>query len=138
MTEHIDSAKAGTTREVINTEKAPPAIGPYSQAIRTGSFIFTSGSLGIDPATKKLVEGGVEAQARQALVNLREVLRASGSDMSHIVKTTVFVADLNEFAVINKTYGEFFTASPPARSTVEVKGLPLGGLVEIEAIALTM
>lgn len=136
MTEHNDSEKAGTTRKVINTEKAPPAIGPYSQAIRTGSLVYTSGQLGIDPATKKLVEGGVEAQARQAMVNLGEVLRAAGSDISHIVKTTVFVTDLSEFPVINKTYGEFFTAEPPARSTVEVKGLPLGGLVEVEAVAV--
>jgi len=136
MIEHNDSAKTGTTRKVIHTEKAPPAIGPYSQAISTGSLVYTSGQLGIDPATKKLVEGGVEAQARQAMVNLGEVLKAAGSDLSLIVKTTVFVADLREFPVINKTYGEFFTADPPARSTVEVKGLPLGGLVEIEAVAV--
>lgn len=138
MTEQSGSVKTGQAREVVHTEKAPAAIGPYSQAIRAGALIYTSGQLGIDPATKKLAEGGVEEQARQAMLNLGEVLKAAGSDLSHIVKTTIFVTDLKEFPVINKTYGEFFTSDPPARSTVEVKGLPLGGLVEIEAVALAI
>jgi 2-iminobutanoate/2-iminopropanoate deaminase len=122
-------------RTVIHTDKAPAAIGPYSQAIRLGALVFTSGSLGLDAATGKLVEGGIEAQTKKALDNLSSILKAAGSDLSAVAKTTVFVSDLKNFPVVNKIYGEYFHHEPPARSTVEVAGLPMGALVEIEAIA---
>jgi 2-iminobutanoate/2-iminopropanoate deaminase len=122
-------------RKVIHTDSAPAAIGPYSQAIALGAMVYTSGSLGIDPGTGKLVEGGIEAQTKKALENLSSILRAAGSTLSAVVKTTVFVSDLKNFPVINRVYGEHFQKDPPARSTVEVAGLPLGALVEIEAIA---
>lgn len=122
-------------RQVISTSHAPAAIGPYSQAIKTESFVFASGQLGLDPQTGKLVEG-VEAQARQALANLSAVLQTAGSSMEQIVKTTIFLASLSDFAAVNAIYAQSFTGNPPARSTVQVAALPLGGLVEIEAIAL--
>ena len=109
--------------------------GP-SQAIRAGDFIFTAGQLGLDPTTKKLVEGGVEAQAGQALTNLQAVLVAAGSGMDRAVKATVFMADINDFAAVNAVYAEFFTQNPPARSAAQVAALPLGGLVMIEVVAL--
>ena len=123
-------------REVIATEKAPAAVGPYSQAIRAGDLVFTAGQLGLDPATGKLVEGGVEAQARQALTNLQAVLEAAGSSLKRVVKVTVFLQDINDFRAVNGVYAQFFTQEPPARSAVQVAALPLGGLIEIEAIAL--
>ena len=123
-------------REVIATEKAPAAVGPYSQAIRAGALVFTAGQLGLDPATGKLVDGGVEAQARQALTNLRAVLEAAGSSLKRVVKVTVFLQDINDFKAVNGVYAQFFTQEPPARSAVQVAALPLGGLIEIEAIAL--
>ncbi|MFN8442176.1 MAG: RidA family protein [Caldilineaceae bacterium] len=123
------------TRQVITTTHAPAAIGPYSQAIKTDSLIFASGQLGLIPATGKLAEG-VEAQARQALANVAALLQAAGSSMDQIVKTTIFLANLADFATVNAIYAQAFTGSPPARSTVQVAALPLGGLVEIEVIAL--
>ncbi len=123
------------TRTVIATDKAPAAVGPYSQGIQTGSFLFTAGQLGMDPATGKLVEGGVEAQTRQALTNLSAVLEAGGTSLAHVIKTTVFLQDIQDFQAMNGVYAQFFTADPPARSAVEVAALPLGGLVEIEAVA---
>jgi 2-iminobutanoate/2-iminopropanoate deaminase len=123
-------------REVIATENAPAAVGPYSQGIRAGDFIFSAGQLGIDPTTGKFVEGGVEAQARQALTNLQGVLEAAGTSLSRAVKVTVFLQDINDFKAVNGVYAQFFTKDPPARSAVQVAALPLGGLVEIEAIAL--
>ena len=123
------------TRQVITTTHAPAAIGPYSQAIKTDSLIFASGQLGLNPETGKLVEG-VEAQARQALANIAALLQAAGSSMDQIVKTTIFLANLADFATVNAIYAQAFTGSPPARSTVQVAALPLGGLVEIEVIAL--
>ena len=123
------------TRQVITTTHAPAAIGPYSQAIKTDSLIFASGQLGLNPATGKLVEG-VEAQTRQALANITALLEAAGSSMDQIVKTTIFLANLADFATVNAIYAQAFTGSPPARSTVQVAALPLGGLVEIEVIAL--
>jgi len=123
-------------REVIVSDRAPAAVGPYSQAIRSGNLIFAAGQLGIDPITKKLVEGGVAAQTRQALENLSAVLEAAGSSLAQVVKTTVFLIDMNEFSTMNAVYAEFFPAMPPARSTVQVSALPLGGLVEIEVIAV--
>lgn len=123
------------TRTVIATDKAPAAVGPYSQGIQTGSFLFTAGQLGMDPATGKLVEGGVEAQTRQALTNLSAVLEEGGTSLAHVIKTTVFLQDIQDFQAMNGVYAQFFTADPPARSAVEVAALPLGGLVEIEAVA---
>lgn len=119
----------------IATEKAPSAIGPYSQGISEGGLIFVSGQIPIDPATGSFVEGGVEAQARQSLTNLSKILEEAGSDMSHVLKTTVFLADIADFATVNGVYAEFFTAPYPTRSAVAVKDLPKGALVEVECIA---
>ncbi len=124
------------TRNVISTEKAPKAIGPYSVAIQTDGMVFCSGQIALDPATGELIAGDVEAQTRQVLTNLKNVLDASGSGLEHVVKTTVFLKDMADFPKMNAVYGEFFTTAPPARSTIAVAGLPKGGLVEIEAIAL--
>lgn len=123
-------------RDAIATDRAPAAIGPYSQAIRAGDLIFTAGQLGLDPATKQLAGPDIESQARQALENLRAILEEAGSCLEHVVKTTVFVVDLGEFARLNAVYGTFFGEVPPARSTVQVAALPAGGRVEIEAIAV--
>jgi 2-iminobutanoate/2-iminopropanoate deaminase len=124
-------------KDVISSPNAPKAVGPYSAAIKTGSFVFMSGQLGLDPQSGSLVEGGVEAQTKQALTNLQSVLQSNGLDMEAIVKTTVFLQDMGDFAKMNAVYAEFFKSDPPARSTIEVAALPKGGLVEIEAIALT-
>ena len=121
-------------RKVISTSQAPAAIGPYSQAIRPGNLLFASGQLGLDPATGNLVEG-IEAQTRQALANLQAVLAAAGGGVANVVKTTIFLADMADFATVNAIYGEVFRHEPPARSTVQVAALPKGGLVEIEVIA---
>ena len=121
-------------RKVISTSQAPAAIGPYSQAIRSGNLLFASGQLGLDPATGNLVEG-IEAQTRQALANLQAVLAAAGGGVANVVKTTIFLADMADFATVNAIYGEVFRHEPPARSTVQVAALPKGGLVEIEVIA---
>jgi len=122
-------------KEIIKASNAPAAIGPYSHAVAMDGIVFTSGQLGMDPATGKLVEGGVAAQAEQALVNLENVLKAAGADMDTVVKTTVFVQDLGDFATVNGIYNEHFKADFPARSCVQVAKLPAGALVEIEAIA---
>ena len=120
----------------IHTEKAPAAIGPYSQAIISGSgLVFVSGQLPIDPATGAFPEGGVEAQTRQSLLNAQAILRAAGLSLSNVVKTTVFLADMADFAAMNGVYAQFFSAPFPARSAVAVKTLPKGALVEIECIA---
>ena len=121
-------------REVIVPEGAPKPVGPYSPAIRWGNLVFCSGQTGVDPATGKLVEG-VEAQARQTLENLSGALKAAGTDLAHAVKTTVFLTDINDFAKLNAAYGEYFPDDPPARTTVAVKALPIGALLEIEVIA---
>ena len=121
-------------RKVISTSQAPAAIGPYSQAIRSGNLLFASGQLGLDPASGNLVEG-IEAQTRQALTNLQAVLAAAGGSIANVVKTTIFLADMADFATVNALYGEVFRHEPPARSTVQVAALPKGGLVEIEVIA---
>jgi 2-iminobutanoate/2-iminopropanoate deaminase len=123
-------------RQVISTPNAPKAIGPYSQAIRAGNFIFTAGQLGLDPQTMEIVTGGIEAQTRQVLTNLKHVLEAAGSDLGHVIKTTVFLSEMANFAPMNAVYNEYFTENPPARSTVAAAGLPKGGLVEIEVVAL--
>jgi 2-iminobutanoate/2-iminopropanoate deaminase len=125
-------------RDVIVTEGAPKPFGgaPYNQAIRAAGLVFCAGQVGLDPAAGTLVDGGVEAQARRAMDNLSAVLEAAGSGIDRIVKTTIFVTDLGDFAAVNAVYGSFFAADPPARSTVQVAGLPGGAVVEIEAIAL--
>ena len=129
----------------INTKSAPAAIGPYSQAIQAGNLLFTSGQIPIDPATGSFAEGGIKEQTRQALNNLQAILREAGLSMGNVIKTTVFMADMDDFAAMNEVYAEFFaeqggkaerlTEPYPARSAVAVKTLPKGALVEIEAIA---
>jgi 2-iminobutanoate/2-iminopropanoate deaminase len=123
-------------REIVHTDKAPKAIGPYSQAIRTETMIYTAGQTGLDPATGELIGSTVEEQTRQVLINLQNVVEAAGSTLAQVVKTTVFLKDMNDFSKMNAIYAEFFGVNPPARSTVAVAGLPKGGLVEIEAVAL--
>jgi 2-iminobutanoate/2-iminopropanoate deaminase len=125
-------------RTVIATDGAPrPYAGaPYNQAIRAAGLVFCAGQVGLDPAAGTMVPGGVEAQAQRAIENLKAVLEAAGSSLDKVVKTTVFVADLADFATVNEVYATFFSDLPPARSTVQVAGLPAGALVEIEAIAL--
>ena len=122
------------TRQAIQTSTAPAAIGPYSQGIRSGEFVFCSGQLGLDPATGELADG-VEAQAERSLRNLESVLDAAGLGFDNVVKTTIFLADVNDFAAVNAIYAKFMPEPPPARSTIGVGALPKGGLVEIEAIA---
>jgi 2-iminobutanoate/2-iminopropanoate deaminase len=123
-------------REIVRTDKAPKAVGPYSQAIRTDTMVYTAGQLGFDPATGAFVAGGVEEQTRQVLANIKYVLEAAGSSMGQVIKTTVFLKDMADFPKVNPLYGEFFAENPPARSTVAVAGLPAGALVEIEVVAL--
>jgi 2-iminobutanoate/2-iminopropanoate deaminase len=123
-------------RDRIQTEAAPQAIGPYSQAIRAGGFVFASGQIPIDPATGQFVEGGIAEQTEQVLRNLSAVLEAAGSGLAKVVKTTVFLADMSEFAAMNEVYGRFFVDLPPARATVEAARLPRDARVEIEAIGL--
>ena len=121
--------------KAISTTKAPGAIGPYSQAMEVGNLVFTSGQIPIDPATGSFVEGGIKEQTRQSLQNVKAVIEAAGVTMSNVVKTTVFMADMNDFADMNAVYSEFFSEPYPARSAVAVKTLPKGALVEIEVIA---
>jgi 2-iminobutanoate/2-iminopropanoate deaminase len=123
-------------RKIIHTEKAPKAVGPYSQAISTGNLLFTAGQVAIDPATGKLVEGGIQEQTRQVLENLKAILTAARTDFSKVVKSTVFLQDIKHFADFNQVYAEYFPSEPPARSTFQVGALPLGAMVEIEMIAL--
>ncbi|MDD5307652.1 MAG: Rid family detoxifying hydrolase [Deltaproteobacteria bacterium] len=123
-------------KTIISTSDAPRAIGPYSQAVKAGNLLFVSGCLGLAPATSRMVDGGVTAQAARALDNLAAILAAAGARTANVVKTTIFLASMADFAEVNRIYGERFPEAPPARSTVEVAGLPLGALVEIEAVAL--
>jgi len=125
-----------TVREIVATEAAPQAIGPYSQAVVVGDFVFTSGQIPIDPQTGAFVEGGIAEQTERVIRNLAEVLRAAGTSLEGVVKTTVFLADMNDFAAMNEVYGRFFLSEPPARSTVEAARLPRDARVEIEAIAV--
>ena len=119
----------------IHTDKAPAAIGPYSQAIQAGNMIFASGQLPIDPATGAFPEGGIQEQTHQSIRNAQAILEAAGTDLSHVVKTTVFLSDIANFAAMNEIYSQYFQAPYPARSAVAVKDLPKGALVEIEVIA---
>ena len=121
--------------KVISTQKAPAAIGPYSQAIQIGNLDYTSGQIPIDPTTGKFAEGGIKEQTRQSLLNVKAILEEAGLMMKNVVKTTVFIADMNDFADMNAIYAEFFSEPYPARSAVAVKTLPKGALVEIEAVA---
>ena len=123
-------------KEIISTDKAPAAIGPYSQGVRAGGFLFLSGQIPLDPKTMTVVAGDVAAQTEQALLNMKAVLESQGLDFSDVVKTTVFIKDMNDFGRINEIYAKFFTKDAPARSCVEVARLPKDVLVEIEAIAL--
>ncbi|MBO7099000.1 MAG: RidA family protein [Bacteroidaceae bacterium] len=122
--------------KVISTTKAPAAIGPYSQAIEVNGFVYASGQIPIDPATGQFVEGGIKEQTRQSLTNAQNILKEAGTDLSHVVKTTVYLSDIANFAPMNEVYAEFFTEPYPARSAVAVKDLPKGALVEIEVLAV--
>ena len=122
-------------KQLIRTDQAPAAVGPYSQGIKAGEFVFTAGQLGLVPGSKDFAGPDIESQTRQALENLRAVLEAGGSCLEHVVKTTVFLQDIAEFSRMNTVYAEFFAQKPPARSAVQVAALPLGGRIEIEAVA---
>lgn len=122
-------------KKVITSKKAPEAIGPYSAGISLGNLVYTAGQIPVDRSTGKVVEGDIEAQARQSLTNLKHVLEAAGSGLKYVLKTTCFLADMDEFAAFNAVYAEYFSKKPPARSTVAVKTLPLNVRVEIEAVA---
>ena len=121
----------------ISTDKAPSAIGPYSQAVRAGQFVFCSGQIGIDPATGKFIGADIESQTRQAMQNLRSVLTAARLDLNHVAKTTIFLVNLEDFSSVNEIYSAEFGDHKPARATVQVAGLPLGALIEIECVAYT-
>lgn len=122
-------------KEIISTEKAPVAIGPYSQAVKYGNLVFTSGTLGVDPVTGAFPLGGIQPQTKQCLENLKAVLEASGSSLENVLKATVFIKEMNDFPKINEIYGQYFTKEQPGRSCVEVARLPKDALIEIEAIA---
>ncbi len=124
-------------KELIHADNAPAAVGPYSHAAKAGNLVYTAGQIPLDPATMKLVDGGIEAQTRQALDNLKAVLEAAGSDLAHVLKVTVFLADINDYKAMNGVYADYFDGSNPARSAFAVAALPLGALVEIEAVAVT-
>ncbi len=123
-------------RQIISTTEAPSAIGPYSQAVQAGGMLFVSGQIPIDPASGELVQGGIEAETRQVLNNLKAILEAAGSSLEKVVKATLFIADMNQFGTINAIYAEYFQTDPPARACVEVARLPKDVQIEIEAVAL--
>lgn len=123
-------------KKIINTVKAPAAIGPYSQAVEVGSLVFISGQIPISPATGELVQGDIKVQAKQVLDNLTEVLKAAGTDLDNVIKTTIFLKDMNDFGAVNEIYAQYFTRNYPARSTVQVAKLPKDAGIEIEAVAL--
>jgi 2-iminobutanoate/2-iminopropanoate deaminase len=130
------SPEAPSDRQVVTTDRAPEAIGPYSQAVRAGRLVFVSGQIALDPTTGQIIDGGVQAQTEQALAQLRAILEAAGTSMSAVVKTTVYLADLNDFAAMNAVYGAHFPTSAPARSTIQAARLPRDARVEIDAIAI--
>jgi 2-iminobutanoate/2-iminopropanoate deaminase len=123
--------------DVIHSEGAPKAVGPYSQAVRSGGFLFTSGQIPLDPTTGRLIEGSIDAQTRRVLENLRSVLEAAGATFADVVKTTIYLTNLADFATVNGVYASYFSSAPPARSTVQVAALPLGAAIEIELVART-
>ena len=122
-------------KDIVLTDKGPKPIGPYSQAVKSNGLLFVSGQVAIDPRSNEFVPGDIRQQTERALENLKGILEASGANLHHVVKTTVFLKDMNDFAAMNEVYGRFFTAAPPARSTVQVARLPKDALVEIEVIA---
>ena len=123
-------------KAVVFTENAPAAVGPYSQAIKTDDFVFTAGQVAIDPGTGQLIEADIKAQTERAILNLKAILETAGTGLEKVVKTIVFLQDMADFSVMNEVYGRHFGENPPARSTIAVAALPLGALVEIEAVAL--
>ena len=123
-------------KQVISTQNAPAAVGAYSQGIIAKGFVFTAGQIPLIPGASNLREGGIEAQTRQVMNNIKGLLEAAGSGLGSVVKTTVFLADIEDFAAFNAVYGEFFPQDPPARTTVQAGGLPMGALIEVEAVAL--
>jgi 2-iminobutanoate/2-iminopropanoate deaminase len=123
-------------KKIISTKRAPAAVGPYSQAVRIGELVYTAGQIPLDPESGKMVEGDIQAQTERVLQNLQSVLEAAGSSLKYVVKTTVFLQDMGDFAAMNEVYGRYFDNKPPARSAVQVAALPLGAQVEIEAVAL--
>lgn len=122
-------------RDVVNTDRGPKPIGPYSQAIKSGGLIFLSGQVALDPKSGELIGGDIRQQTERTLNNIKAILEAAGANMHHVVKSTVFLKDLNDFAAMNEIYGRYFTSAPPARSTVQVAKLPKDALVEIEIVA---
>jgi 2-iminobutanoate/2-iminopropanoate deaminase len=123
-------------KKVISTSKAPAAVGPYSQAIEANGFVFISGQISLDPQTGKMVEGGVKEQTHQVLKNIKAILDSAELNFNHVIKSTVFLSDMSDFAAMNEVYAEYYTSDQPARAAFAVKGLPLGALVEIESIAI--
>ena len=136
MTLFLTGCSSPTAKKVINTDQAPEAIGPYSQAIQAGNMIYTSGQIALDPATGEMVSPDIKAQTKQAMENLKSVIEAGGSDMNQVVKVTLYIKDMNDFGTINEIYCNYFKDACPARSCVEVSALPKGALIEIEAIAM--
>jgi 2-iminobutanoate/2-iminopropanoate deaminase len=132
---HDRTRRSGVERRAVHTSGAPEAIGPYSQAIVSDGYVFCSGQVPLDPSTGELIEGSIADQTRRCMVSLEAVLSAAGTDVGSIVKTTIYLVDMNDFVEVNEAYGEFFTNEPPARATVEVAGLPKGARVEIECVA---
>jgi 2-iminobutanoate/2-iminopropanoate deaminase len=132
---NVFAATIGRMKKIISTSEAPGAIGPYSQAVRSGKFLFCSGQIPLDPKTGKLITGDIAAQTRRVLDNIAAILKAEGLAFDHIVKTTVFLTDLGDFQTVNEIYGSYFRQEPPARSTVQVSALPKGANIEIEVIA---
>lgn len=133
----VDFPSVTTMKEIIATDRAPQAIGPYSQAVRAGNLVFASGQIPIDPATGQFVSGGVAEQTEQVLKNLTALFEAAGVRLDQVVKTTVFLADMDDFTAMNEVYGRFFSEAPPARATVQAARLPRDARVEIEAIAVS-
>ena len=123
-------------RDIVTTDRGPKPIGPYSQAVKANGFLYVSGQLGLDPKTGEMVEGGIAEQTERAMNNLKGIVEAGGSKLSHAVRTTIYLKDMNDFAAMNEVYGKFFTAAAPARSTVQAARLPKDALVEIDIIAV--
>jgi 2-iminobutanoate/2-iminopropanoate deaminase len=132
---NVFAAKIGHMKKIISTSEAPAAIGPYSQAVRSGRFLFCSGQIPLDPKSGQIISGDIAAQTRRVLDNIAAVLRAEGLTFDNVVKTTIFLTDLGDFQTVNEIYGSYFKQDPPARSTVQVSALPKGAKVEIEVIA---
>jgi 2-iminobutanoate/2-iminopropanoate deaminase len=122
-------------KDIVLTDKGPKPIGPYSQAVKSNGFLFASGQVALDPRTNEFIGGDIRQQTERAMENIKAVVEAAGSNLHHVVKTTVFLKDMNDFAAMNEAYGKFFTVAPPARSTIQVARLPKDALVEIEVIA---